>query len=183
MEAEKTCKRLCATPNSIPKFEPETAVMTVGYFILDKIKSFCESNRLNLITLVYHWLHHAFPALPSSQFKGSHSLAAEDLRDISLDKYLLRLARILHGEKRPLTDLAKTRIQTESVTSFVARLMIEYKVITERDLDDECSELVIVTKVYNHICSLGENDIGTTMSMIKKQIFRRNHITTERDLL
>ena len=183
IEAEKTSKRLCATPNSIPKFEPETTTMTVGYFILDKIKSFCESNRLNLISLVHHWLHHAFPSMPSSQFKGSHRLACEDLRDIDLEKYLLRLARIIHGEKRPLTDMAKARIQLESVTSFAARLMVEYKVVTERDLEDPCKEQDIVTKVFNHICQLSENDIGTTMSMLKKQIFRKNHIKNERELL
>ena len=180
-EAEKTARRLCANPNQVPKHAEESH--TKGYFLLDIIKQFCESNNLDSISLVKGWLNYAFPHLPASQFKNAHNKAAKNTRDDDLDTYFLKLARVIHGIKRPLSDVAKAKPATESVTSFAIRMLIEFQVVTKHDLDDILNTDDIVTDVYNHLCTLEIDDVGKHICMMKKQSFRNQRVTTEEQLL
>ena len=180
-EAEKTARRLCSNPKQVPTHNEDSD--TKGYFILDKITQFCESNNLDKISLVKGWLHYAFPTLPASQYKNAHNKASKNLNDDMLDDYLLRLARVMHGIKRPLTDLAKSKLATESVTSFANRMLVEFKVVTKHDIDDFLNPDDIVTDVYNHLCSLEIDDVGKHVCMMKKQNFKNNRVTTEDQLI
>ena len=99
-----------------------------------------------------------------------------------LDEYLLKLARVMHGIKRPLTDVAKSKPVTESVTSFATRMLIEFQVVTKHDIDDVLNTDDIVTDVYNHLCSLEIDDVGKHVCMMKKQNFKNDRVTTEEQL-
>ena len=179
LEAEliKKASRLTENPKSLPQFAPD--IQTIGGFLLGDLMMFIEENRLTNISLISTWLYHCIPTVSSHLYKRSKLKAKQGLKDSDFKKFLVRLARLIHGEEKDITELALNQNQSENLPAFVERLLNEFDAVAENSYDEEKPEKYLVTKVYNHVTKKGNVNMRVKMAEAKQRLFITNVDTIE----
>ena len=165
-DAKHRSFRLTENHSSIPKFDPATE--TVGYFLVGKLFPFTESISLPAIQYVDGWLQNALPTVPSIKLNNAKNKARSKVHENDVREYLLRLARLLHGQGRKLSPIAFKRTFQENLSSYAERLMIEFNTVFKQSYDEFHSENELVRDVYYHITCNEEKEIRTSLNQTVK---------------
>ena len=165
-DAKHRSFRLTENHSSIPKFDP--ACETIGYFMVGRLFPFTESINLPAIQYIDGWLQNALPTVPSIKLNNAKNKARSRVNDNEVREYLLRLARLLHGQGRKLSPIAFKRTFQENLSSYAERLMIEFNTVFKQSYDEFHSENELVRDVYYHITCNEEKEIRTSLNQTVK---------------
>ena len=128
---------------------------TVGLFTVQEVYEFCQLRSLSRISYVKPWLRLAYPSWNVEVIKKKIILAAQGLQDDDLEGYLVKLAKLLHGDV-PLPDEVykrKTHLG-ENLEGFCTRLAKELKVTENGD-----NELTTIGRIKESLIKNEEREI------------------------